>query len=200
MTALDSNLTWGERDALYAKHLDYVFSLEATFRLLAPAVFGAKVPMRVVTSTEHEWDTFHVLDENFMRTPNGILQQVPRAKLAFGNDAILIRDDGAVALEGTFVFETDTPDRLSMHYSGALTLAGGTQRLCFEPDEESAGPKGSAFIASTQDVANPKYCWMVKNRLIGVGQVTTVWRKTPQEANERGYWYLKFDYDLYIAS
>jgi len=198
MTALDSNLTWGERDALYPKHFDYVFSLEATFWLITPAVFGAKIPIKVLTSSENHWDTFHVLDEYFMRTPNGIQQQVPRAKLAFGNDAILIRDDGAVALDGTLVFETDTPDRLAMRYSGALNLVGGTQRLCLAPEEDSAGPKGTAFIASTQDVTNPKYRWMVQNRLIGVGQVTTAWRDAPS-GNTKA-WHLKFDYDIYIAT
>ena len=199
MTALDSNLTWGERDALYPKHFDYAFSLEALFYVLTPAAFGLTVPMRVLRTTENEWDTYHVLDESFMRTPTGIQQQVPRAKLTFGNDAFLIRDDGAVSLDGTLVFETDTPDRLAMHYNGVLNLAGGTQRLC-SPGAKDIGPTGTAYIASTQTVANPKYRWMVQNRPIGVGHVISWYGpKDPDKPNER-YWFLKFDYDVYIAS
>jgi hypothetical protein len=204
MNSIDPNFAWGPRDWLYKNRFDYMFSLEAEFEMCVDPVRGEKVPLKALQSTAYEWNTFHVLGQEFIRAPNGVQQEVPRARLVFGTDALLIQDEGVVSVNGSLLFETDTPDRLSMCYRGVFDIPGGTRRLCSPPlAEGDVGPSGTAYISSVQDMANPKYRWMILNQLIGVGRVEARGEDRPDPDHaltRRRTWILKVDYDLYIAS
>lgn len=191
MNKIDPDFAWGPRDQLYRNSFDYMFSLDAEFEMCVHPGSSIKVPVRALKS-QHDWNTFHVLGREFVRTPTGIQTEVPLARLVYGSLGVAIEDRATTSVNGSMLFETDTPDRLSMRYRGVLNLRGGTIALSSKPQQGIAGPEGTIFIASRQDIANPKYRWMVINQLVGIGRVKT--------RGDKGNWILTIDYDLYIAS
>ena len=201
MTHVDVSPAWSERITLFPKRFDYMFSLAFSYDFKVSPADGSPVPLEARPSKptvdpweDAYWDTFHVLGEEFIRTADGVEHQYLRARVVLGKDSLAIRDEGTVSLDGTLLLETDTPDPLSMAYQGVLTLDGGTLSFLGPPPAVRAqGPSGRSVIASTQAVTNPKYRWLVQNRLIGVGRLHTT-------NDGYGGWRLDFDYDFYIAS
>lgn len=173
----------GERNQLLPKALTYVFSLDFTMDM---GSLEDRPPAALVLKPDPKSPpkVFHVTDQQFVTLADGSVRDVPSARLTQAYDVLPLTTDTAV-LNGRLVFETDTPARMAMSYSGVLDAPGGTWLWC-------RGKQGPAqvFVHSQQDYSGAKYRWLVQNQLIGVGTARAL----------HDEFALNFAFDFYIAS
>jgi hypothetical protein len=203
---------WGERSYLYDKSLDYVFSLDIAYKVVAniseepPAAPGggepharpwnARIPMHADATDIHEVSTYRVLPGGQYDSQEHVKRDVPLGRVASARDWLTLSDDGAVPLDGRVLIDTEAPEPLVMAYTGVLNMSGGTAQMTDPKISASKTPlTGTAFIASQQEVSVPRYKWLVYSQLIGIGRVVA---KQPNGAN--GRWHLLLSFDFYLGS
>ena len=202
-------LRWGERSTLLPKRLFYAFSIQVQFELSADraAAVGRRLSVPLLTKPQRgdEWSTYHVLREDLVAFPDGVVREVPRGRLRRGTVFMDIGDNDVGDLQGRLFLETDTSATLVMTLSGVLSVSGGTVKLL--DDAGPSGPsarQGKAFIAVHSDSEHTKHRWLVENQLFGFGRVTAL--PSPNASDEvhatagRGpAWELAISFDLYSA-
>jgi hypothetical protein len=203
-------LRWGERSTLLPKRLFYAFSIQVRFDIRADqaGVVGRRltVPLTVKPQRGDEWSTYHVLREDLVVFPDGVVREVPRGRLRRGTVFMDIGDNDVGNLDGRLLLETDTSAMLIMTLSGVLSLSGGTTRL-FDDDATGGPPtqKGKSFIAVHFDSEHTKHRWLVENQLFGFGRVTGLPRPSEPKGSYAAPaigttgWELAVSFDLYSA-
>jgi hypothetical protein len=188
---------WGERSYLYDKSLDYVFSLDVTYRVVtaidphsAPSRTN-RIPMHAKPPDIGQVSTYRVLPGAQYDSTENIKRDVPHGRVSSARDWLTLTEDGAVPLDGRVLIDTESPEPLVLAYTGTLNIAGGTARMIEGKEELS----GTAFIASQQEVSIPRYKWLVFNQLIGIGRAVA---SPPTGVN--GRWHLKLGFDFYLGS
>jgi len=210
---------WGERSWLFDKSLQYVMSLDLLYRLpVHPnAVVGTttRLPMLAVPPPEGGITTYRTQGPLLFRANDQIEREVPEARLIRGQDGIALSEEGAVQLEGKLLLEVDTADPIALGYQGVLTLDGGTMQLATMKTPkggiEAAASRqsdksyerfigGTAFIATRQEVAVPKYRWLSYNQFIGIGRVKAlVPQRALEESETTDPWLIGMSFDLYLG-
>lgn len=186
---------WGERSYLYDKSLDYVFSLEIVYKLVTDPKFTTppnRIPLHAEPPDVNQVSTFRVLPADQFDSLENVKRDVPRGRVSSARDWLTLTEEGAVPLDGRVLIDTEAPEPIAMAYTGVLNLSGGTAQLARVNQEV----KGTAFIASQQEVSNPRYKWLVYNQLIGIGRAVA----TPPLVLGSGRWHLRLRFDLYLGS
>jgi hypothetical protein len=201
-------LRWGERSTLLPKRLFYAFSVQVEFELRADraAAAGGRfcVPLTTRAQSGDAWSTYHVLREDLVIFPDGIVREVPRGRLRRGTGFMDIGQNDVGNLDGRLLLETDTGAVLVMSYSGVLTVTGGTARLL---DAAAVAPPlqatrhGKAHIAVHCESEHTKHRWLIENQLFGFGHVTAVLLSAAggEAATDAPAWGLAVTFDLYSA-
>jgi hypothetical protein len=205
---------WGERSWLHDKSLQYVMSMDLLYRLaMSPeAVAGTstRLPLVAVPPDGDAVTTYRTVGPMLFKGTDNIEREVPQARVVQGVDSLELKEEGAVDLNGRLRLEIDTVDAISISYSGKLELRGGSLQLAAvrppgaRPALRSPGPPkapesydqrimGTAFIATRQEVAIPRYRWLIYNQLIGVGRAAAL---VPLEPDP---WLLTLSLDLYLG-
>jgi hypothetical protein len=196
---------WGERSYLYDKSLGYVFSLDIDYELAdVPAELLSaphSIPLQNVPPGPDQVSTYRVLPSDHYDSVENIKRDVPRGRISLARDSLSITAEGAVPLDGRVLIDTEARDPIIMTYTGVLSLSGGTAELVTARDKI----RGTAFIASQQEVSVPRYKWLVYNQLIGIGRALAL---PPGQDNgsarrekwDAGKWHLQLSFDLYLGS
>jgi hypothetical protein len=203
---------WGERSWLYDKSLQYLMSLDLLYKLpVSPesvAGTNARLPMVAVPPDGAAVSTYRAVGALLFKGVDKIEREVPEARLIHGTDSLQLRDEGAVELDGHLLLEVDTAEPLAISYSGMLELSGGTLQLAsarsFGPPPPPGPPgpppksyqrriRGKSFIATRQEVAIPRYRWLIYNQFVGVGRVEAL---APIGDDP---WLITMSYDLYLG-
>jgi hypothetical protein len=188
---------WGERSHLYDKSLDYVFSLDLTYKVVtaigpqtAPSRTN-RVPMYADPVDVGQVSTYRVLPGAQYDSTENVKRDVPHGRVSSARDWLTLTEDGAVPLDGRVLIDTESPEPLVLAYTGVLNIGGGTAQMIDGRDDLN----GTAFIASQQEVSIPRYKWLVYNQLIGIGRAVAL---APKGVN--GRWHLKLGFDFYLGS
>jgi hypothetical protein len=188
---------WGERSYLYDKSLDYVFSLDILYKVLAdidpgtaPAR-GNRIPMHADATDVSRVSTYRVLPGGQYDSQESVKRDIPRGRVASARDWLTLTEEGGVPLDGRVLIDTEAPEPLVMAYTGVLNIAGGTAQMA----NVTRALTGTVFIASQQEVSIPRYKWLVYSQLIGIGRAVA-----EPPAPPHGRWHIKLSFDLYLGS
>ncbi len=196
---------WGERSWLYDKSLQYVMSLDLLYRASVPpatvAGTSTRLPLEAIPPDPRDprvATTYCTSGPLLFRGNDRIEREVPEARLVRGHDGIALTQEGAVELDGRLLLEVDSTEPIALAYQGTLTLEGGSMRLMTEkPDARhrcyEKAIHGTAFVATRQEVAVPKYRWLSYNQFVGIGRAKAL---IPQGDAP---WLLTLSFDLYLG-
>lgn len=198
-------LRWGERSALLPKRLIYVFSLQVEF-VLRPdraGVVGRRlvVPLETKPTRADQWSTYHVLREDLVVFGDGIVREVPRARVQRGTSVMEIGENDVGDISGRMLLDTDASATLAMSYGGVLTVEGGTSRL-FQPaiaGSELPFREGKAQIAVHSDSEHTKHRWLLENQLFGYGRLAANLDRGHPHANSPACWRIVASFDFYSS-
>lgn len=202
------SLHWGERTDLLHKHVGYVFSLDLNyvFELTSAIGPGSRIPIEA-QSPDGEMSTFHVLDENLVNTVDGVVRDVPKARVVRGTDWMTVGDTGVISLDGRLLLESDAGAAILTQYNGVLRIPGLMARFrkAFAGRAPVPAMEGSAYVATRYESSQTKFRWLVQNQLVGFGHATMqrlgdVADDTQAQAAQlprASRWTLALSFDLY---
>jgi hypothetical protein len=197
------SLHWGERTDLLHKHVGYVFSLDLnyTFDLTGEIGPGSRIPIEA-QAPDGEMSTFHVLDENLVNTVDGVVRDVPRARVVRGTDWMTVGDTGVISLDGRLLLESDAGAAILTQYNGVLRIPGLMARFRDAIARAAAGRapapamEGSAYVATRYESSQTKFRWLVQNQLVGFGHAT-MQKLGDDDTPRTSRWTLALSFDLY---
>lgn len=172
---------WNDRTTLLPKRMAYVFSLHV----------GARVRGRSLQVLERANGLAHLMGDQMVELPEGFRCETPAGPITGGEGEIGgPGEPTSTALRMRISAELEGLGPLLIEAQGVLDFKGGPAVFW----SEGARPlRGSAFIATRYETAQPAFRWLNRRQLFGVGRVET-------QPGQPDRLTLDLSFDLYAAA
>jgi len=188
-----ATVRWGDRSALLPKSMTYAFSLQVR----------AKAVGQQLTISAKAGRLFHLLGDSLISVPEGARYDVPFGDLVAGRGEIGSPQDplsprlrmqmsastSEVKLEGD---PGQQKDLILMDSNGVIDMGPS---VGFQEGEPRPA-QGTVFLATKFETYMPKYRWLNRRQLFGVGRANRITTRTGSVLDSS----LVIDLDLYAAA
>lgn len=207
-TLSPASLVWGDRFAPLPRKLTYVFSMDIPFDVEGQHYArGAGRVKMVLHSASHPSTppeklgfTYHVQDEVLIRTPDGIVRDVPVGTLERADHHVHVDGGSTGSVDGRALLVAEGGGRVAIEYTGVVELNGEILDDFARPRKDPLPIERGAYLSLRSECDRPRFRWMVENQLFAFGRVRLL--DVTQHDEEHDTWYgsLAFSYDVYVAA